>query len=76
MELNSFESIASEIIIKNNKTFLLSFYRTERSENRLSNIKKFFHELSSILDKVTEKYDDIIIMGEIFMTVSQLDLKI
>ena len=65
LELNSFESIASEIIIKNNKTFLLSFYRTERSENRLSNIKKFFHELSNILDKVTEKYDDIIIMGDI-----------
>ena len=65
LELTSFESIASEITIKNNKTFLLSFYRTERNENRLSNIKKFFQELSSVLDKVTEKFDDIIIMGDI-----------
>ena len=50
LELNSFESIASEITINKEKTFLLSFYRTERQENRLDNIKKFFQELSVKLD--------------------------
>ena len=43
----------------------MSFYRTERDENRLSNIKKFFHELSSVLNKVIINDDDIILMGDI-----------
>ena len=41
-ELNDFESIASELTINKEKWLLLSFYRTERNENRLSNIRKFF----------------------------------
>ena len=65
LELNSFESIASEITINKEKTFLLSFYRTERQENRLDNIKKFFQELSVKLDIITQRYDNIIIMGDI-----------
>ena len=65
LELNSFESIASEITINKEKTFLLSFYRTERQENRLVNIKKFFQELTVKLDIVTQKYDNIVIMGDI-----------
>ena len=65
LELNSFESIASEITINKEKTFLLSFYRTERHENRLDNIKKFFKELSGKLDIITQRYDNIIIMGDI-----------
>ena len=65
LELNSFESIASEINLNKEKTFLLSFYRTERHENRLDNIKKFFQELSVKLDIITQRYDNIIIMGDI-----------
>ena len=64
-ELTNFESIASELTINKNKYFLLSFYRTERDENKLQNIIKFFQELSLILDKATNKYDDIILMGDI-----------
>ena len=40
LELKSFESIASEITINKKQYFILSFYRTERNENRLSNINK------------------------------------
>lgn len=64
-ELKDFESIASELTINKNKFFLLSFYRTERNENKLQNVVNFFHELSSILNKVTRKYDNIILMGDI-----------
>ena len=64
-ELNHFESIASELTINKNKFFLLSFYRTERGENKLQNITKFFQELSLILNKVSIKYDNIILMGDI-----------
>lgn len=64
-ELTNFESIASELTINKKKYFLLSFYRTERDENKLQNIIKFFQELSQILDKATNKYDDIILMGDI-----------
>ena len=39
-ELKSFESITSEIVIKKRKWLLLSFYRTEREENKIYNIKK------------------------------------
>ena len=64
-ELEHFESIASELTINKNNFFLLSFYRTERDENKLQNIAKFFQELSLILNKVTNKYDNIILMGDI-----------
>lgn len=65
LELKSFESIASELVINKKIFFLLSFYRTERLENKLSNIKKFIQEASDILDKATQKYDNIVIMGDI-----------
>ena len=64
-ELKCFESIASELTINKNKFFVLSFYRTERDENKLQNIINFFRELSLILNKVTNKYDNIILMGDI-----------
>ena len=64
-ELKHFESIASELTINKNKFFLLSFYRTERDENKLQNIIMFFQELSLILENVTNKYDNIILMGDI-----------
>ena len=64
-ELNKFESIASELTLNKEKWLLLSFYRTERNENRLSNIRSFIQELSLVLNKVTKKYDNIILMGDI-----------
>ena len=64
-ELKSFESISSEIVIAKRKWFLLSFYRTEREENKISNIKRFFQELSNVLTDITKKYDNIILMGDI-----------
>ena len=64
-ELKDFESIASELTVNKNKFFLLSFYRTERNENKLQNIIKFFQELSSILNKASNNYDNIILMGHI-----------
>ena len=64
-ELKSFETIASELTINKNKYFLLTFYRTERGENKLQNISKFFQELSSVLNKATNKYDNLILMGDI-----------
>ena len=65
LELKSFESIASEITINKKQYFILSFYRTERNENRLSNINKFFMELSIVLDQAVATYNEIILMGDI-----------
>ena len=64
-ELTSFESIASEFTITKNNWFLLSFYRTERNENRGENIRKFFSELTMLMTSVTRKYENIILMGDI-----------
>ena len=64
-ELENFESIASEITINKEKWLLISFYRTERNENRLSNIRNFLEQLSQILNTATSKYDNIILMGDI-----------
>ena len=64
-ELKSFESIASEITICKNKWFLLSFYRTERNESKMENIKKFIKDLSSTLNEAYKKYDNILLMGDI-----------
>ena len=64
-ELSSFECITSELTIAKNKWFLLSFYRTNRAENKLSNVVKFLQELSTILNKATRSYDNIIIMGDV-----------
>ena len=64
-ELKDFESISSELTINKEKWFLLSFYRTERKENRLTNIKRFFENLSHIMNEITGKYDNIILMGDI-----------
>ena len=65
LELKSFESIASEITINKVKWFILSFYRTERMENRGVNIRRLFSELNSVLTSATNIYDNIILMGDI-----------
>ena len=64
-ELKDFKSITSELTINKEKWLILSFYRTERNETRLSNINKFFLYLSQILDKTIKKYDNIVLMGDI-----------
>ena len=64
-ELKSFASIASELTICKNKWLLISFYRTEGKENKLSNIKKFFQETSDVLNNAIKNYDNIILMGDI-----------
>lgn len=64
-ELKSFESIASEITLNKQKWIILSFYRTERTENKSQNINKFFQELSQTLNIATSKYENIIVMGDI-----------
>ena len=64
-KLKHFESIASELTITKNKWFMLSFYRTHRAENKLSNIIKFLQELSTLSNKVINKYDHVLIMGDI-----------
>ena len=55
-----FESICSEINIKNVKWFLLSVYRSPNYKN----IKTFFAELNTIVNQATSKYDNIIVMGD------------
>ena len=60
-ELKTFESIASEIIINKTKWFLISLYRSPDH----ANIKKFFEELTSILNNATSRYENIIVMGDI-----------
>ena len=64
-ELKTFESICSEITINKVKYCLLSFYRTERGENKNLNIKRFFKELAETVSKRTARYDNIILMGVI-----------
>ena len=63
-ELKSFESICSEITIKNIKWFLLSFYRSPNN----SNLRTFFTELSVTLNHATSRYDNLIVMGDFNMT--------
>ena len=59
-ELKYFESICSEISVRNTKWFLLSVYRSPNS----SNITDFFFVLNQILNRAVSKYDNMIIMGD------------
>ena len=63
--MKTFESIASEITINKQNDFLLSFYRTEREENRGKNVKRFINELSDILTQVYSNFDNVILMGDL-----------
>ena len=64
-ELKHFESIASEFTFNKQKWLSLSFYRTERNENKSENIQKFFQNLNEILEEASKKYDNFILMGDI-----------
>ena len=60
-DLKNFESICSEITIKNNKWFLLSVYRSPNS----GNIPNFFFEMNKTLNRALSRYDNVIIMGDL-----------
>ena len=64
-ELINFESIASEFTFNKQKWLSLAFYRTERNENKMQNIQKFFQNLSEISEEIYKKYDNFILMGDI-----------
>ena len=58
--MKNFDSISSEIIVKNVKWFILSVYRSPNQNN----IKDFFFELNQLLNLVTSRYDNIVVMGD------------
>ncbi len=60
-ELKNFESVCSEISIKNTKWFLLSAYRSPNS----GNISNFFFEMNQTLNKSMSRYDNVVIMGDL-----------
>ena len=60
-ELKSFESICSELTVNKNKWAILSVYRTPK----YSNLRIFFDELHISLGKLSTKYDNIVVMGDI-----------
>ena len=55
------ESVCSELTIRNKKWLILSVYRPPKN----SNLKSFFEELISTLNKVFSKYENVIVMGDI-----------
>ena len=67
-ELNGFESICSEITIKNTKWFLLSVYRSPNTIN----IPIFFLEMNKTLNRALSRYDNVIIMGDINIDVDDM----
>jgi exonuclease III len=69
-ELKSFESICSEISVKNVRWFLLSVYRSPK----YNNIKNFFSELTSTLNLAATRYDNIVIMGDINIDVDDTNV--
>ena len=58
--MKNFESISSEITVKNVKWFILSVYRSPNQNN----IKDFFFELNQLLNLVTSRYENIVVMGD------------
>ncbi len=64
-ELSSFESISTEFTFNKQKWLILSFYRTERNENKRENILNFFQQLNKSLEQITLKYENFVIMGDI-----------
>ena len=75
-ELKTFESIASEITINKQRYFVLSFYRTEREENKGKNVKRFISELSDILTQVFQIYDNVILMGDLNIDLDDKKIKV
>ena len=60
-ELKSFECICSELTVNKKKWAILSVYRTPK----YSNLRIFFDELHISLGKLSIKYDNIVVMGDI-----------
>ena len=64
-ELNNFESISTELTFNKQKWLLLSFYRTERNQSKKENIANFFQQLNESVEKISLKYENFILMGDI-----------
>ena len=69
-ELNNFESISTELTFNKQKWLLLSFYRTERNQSKKENIANFFQQLNDSVARISLKYENFILMGDI-----NIDLK-
>jgi len=64
-ELSNFESISTEFTFNKQKWLCLSFYRTERNQNKKENIVNFFQQLNKSLEQISLKYENFILMGDI-----------
>ena len=64
-ELSNFESISTEFTFNKQKWLYLSFYRTERNQNKRENILNFFQQLNKSLEQITLKYENFVLMGDI-----------
>ena len=64
-ELNNFESISTELTFNKQKWLLLSFYRTERKQSKKENIENFFQQLNERVEKISQKYENFILMGDV-----------
>ncbi len=61
LERENLEMISTELTVNKKKWIIFSIYRPPVS----SNLKSFFQELSLCMNKALEKYDNVIIMGDI-----------
>ena len=68
LEGNFCEIICIEITISKKKWCILFVYRPPQNSNKSS----FFNEISTILNQVTNKYENIIVMGD--LNIDTLDL--
>jgi len=64
-ELTNFESISTEFTFNKQKWLVLSFYRTERNQNKKDNIANFFHQLNKSVEQISLKYENFLLMGDI-----------
>ena len=64
-ELNSFESIATELTFNKQKWLYLTFYRTERNQNKRENIIHFFQQLNKNVEQISLNYENVVLMGDI-----------
>ena len=54
------ESICSELLIAKKKWLIMSIYRPPTSEN----LNLFFDEMTTVLSKASENYENLIVMGD------------
>ena len=61
LETPSLELLCSELIVSKKKWIVYSIYRPPESNN----IDSFFNDLSTTLNSALDKYDNVIVMGDI-----------